>query len=134
MWNEELVLNTRTLQRQTSLLTRTKSHQDRFLTSDFRLSQRDTACAALRSRTTAARYLAGARGPAFLEFADPARVADLAVHAWVLMPDAMQFLVTPSYEWSVAVAMQAISRRYVGPSTAAMDAAVRCGVASTGQQ
>jgi putative transposase len=67
--------------------------------------------------------LQGLTGPAFLDegdyryflacLADAARVADLAVHAWVLMPDAIQFLVTPSYEWSVAVAMQAISRRYV---------------------
>ncbi|PMS15240.1 transposase, partial [Paraburkholderia rhynchosiae] len=38
---------------------------------------------------------------------------DLAVHAWVLMPDAVQLLVTPSYESSVAMAMQAVGRRYV---------------------
>jgi putative transposase len=67
--------------------------------------------------------LQGLTGPAFLDegdylyflacLADAARVADLAVHAWVLMPDAIQFLVTPSYESSVAVAMQAIGRRYV---------------------
>jgi putative transposase len=67
--------------------------------------------------------LQGLTGPAFLDegdyryflacLADAARVADLAVHAWVLMPDAVQFLVTPSYESSVAMAMQAIGRRYV---------------------
>jgi len=67
--------------------------------------------------------LQGLTGPAFLDegdylyflacLADAARVADLAVHAWVLMPDAIQFLVTPTYESSVAMAMQAISRRYV---------------------
>ena len=67
--------------------------------------------------------LQGLTGPAFLDegdyryflacLADAARVADLAVHAWVLMPDAVQLLVTPSYESSVAVAMQAIGRRYV---------------------
>jgi putative transposase len=67
--------------------------------------------------------LQGLTGPAFLDegdylyflacLADAARVADLAVHAWVLMPDAIQFLVTPSYESSVAVAMQAVGRRYV---------------------
>jgi putative transposase len=67
--------------------------------------------------------LQGLTGPAFLDegdylyfvacLADAARVAGLAVHAWVLMPDAVQFLVTPSYESSVAIAMQAISRRYV---------------------
>ncbi|WP_321945117.1 transposase [Paraburkholderia sp. J10-1] len=67
--------------------------------------------------------LQGLTGPAFLDegdylyflacLADAARVADLAVHAWVLMPDAVQFLVTPSYESSVAMAMQAVSRRYV---------------------
>ncbi|MFP3566122.1 transposase [Paraburkholderia sp. SIMBA_030] len=65
----------------------------------------------------------GLTEPAFLDegdylyflacLADAARVADLAVHAWVLMPDAIQFLVTPSYESSVAVAMQAVGRRYV---------------------
>ncbi|WP_395067997.1 transposase [Paraburkholderia silvatlantica] len=67
--------------------------------------------------------LQGLTGPAFLDegdylyflacLADAARVADLAVHAWVLMPDAVQFLVTPSYESSVAMAMQAVCRRYV---------------------
>lgn len=67
--------------------------------------------------------LQGLTGPAFLDegdylyflacLADAARVADLAVHAWVLMPDAIQFLVTPSYESSVPVAMQAVGRRYV---------------------
>ncbi|HEX7935940.1 MAG TPA: transposase [Paraburkholderia sp.] len=67
--------------------------------------------------------LQGLTGPAFLDegdylyflacLADAARVADLAVHAWVLMPDAVQLLVTPSYESSVAMAMQAISRRYI---------------------
>ncbi|WOD15865.1 transposase [Paraburkholderia kirstenboschensis] len=67
--------------------------------------------------------LQGLTGPAFLDegdylyflacLADAARVADLAVHAWVLMPDAVQLLVTPSYESSVAMAMQAIGRRYV---------------------
>jgi putative transposase len=67
--------------------------------------------------------LQGFKGPAFLDegdyryflacLADAARVADLAVHAWVLMPDAIQFLVTPSYESSVAMAMQAVCRRYV---------------------
>jgi putative transposase len=67
--------------------------------------------------------LHGFTGPAFLDegdyryflacLADAARVADLAVHAWVLMPDAVQFLVTPSYESSVAMAMQAVGRRYV---------------------
>ncbi|ADG19851.1 protein of unknown function DUF1568 [Paraburkholderia atlantica] len=67
--------------------------------------------------------LQGIAGPAFLDegdylyflacLADAARVADLAVHAWVLMPDAVQLLVTPSYESSVAMAMQAVSRRYV---------------------
>jgi putative transposase len=66
--------------------------------------------------------LQGLTGPAFLDegdylyflacLADAARVADLAVHAWVLMPDAVQFLVTPSYESSVAMAMQAVGRRY----------------------
>jgi putative transposase len=66
--------------------------------------------------------LNGFTGPAFLDegdylyflacLADAARVADLAVHAWVLMPDAVQFLVTPSYESSLAMAMQAIGRRY----------------------
>src|SRR5258705_10320365 len=63
--------------------------------------------------------LQGLTGPAFLDegdylyflacLADAARVADLAVHAWVLMPDTVQFLVTPSYESSVAMAMQAVS-------------------------
>ncbi|MBN3763562.1 transposase [Burkholderia sp. Ac-20365] len=67
--------------------------------------------------------LQGLTGPAFLDegdyryflacLADAARVADLSVHAWVLMPDAVQFLVTPSYESSVAMAMQAVCRRYV---------------------
>ena len=67
--------------------------------------------------------LQGLTGPAFLDegdylyflacLADAARVADLAVHAWVLMPDAIQFLVTPSYESSVSMAMQAVGRRYV---------------------
>ena len=67
--------------------------------------------------------LQGLTGPAFLDegdylyflacLADAARVANLAVHAWVLMPDAVQFLVTPSYESSVAMAMQAVGRRYV---------------------
>jgi putative transposase len=67
--------------------------------------------------------LQGLTGPAFLDegdylyflacLADAARVADLAVHAWVLMPDAVRLLVTPSYESSVAMAMQAIGRRYV---------------------
>ncbi|ACD15280.1 transposase [Paraburkholderia phytofirmans] len=67
--------------------------------------------------------LQGLTGPAFLDegdyryflacLADAARVADLAVHAWVLMPDTVQFLVTPSYESSVAMAMQAVCRRYV---------------------
>jgi putative transposase len=67
--------------------------------------------------------LQGLKGPAFLDegdylyflacLADAARVADLAVHAWVLMPDAVQFLVTPAYESSVAMAMQAVGRRYV---------------------
>ncbi|REE20161.1 putative transposase [Paraburkholderia sp. BL27I4N3] len=67
--------------------------------------------------------LQGLTGPAFLDegdyryflacLADAARVADLAVHAWVLMPDAVQLLVTPSYESSVAMAMQAIGRRYI---------------------
>ncbi|MFM0248949.1 transposase [Paraburkholderia sediminicola] len=67
--------------------------------------------------------LQGLTGPAFLDegdylyflacLADAARVADLAVHAWVLMPDAIQFLVTPSFESSVTMAMQAVSRRYV---------------------
>ncbi|WP_343674827.1 transposase [Paraburkholderia heleia] len=67
--------------------------------------------------------LQGLTGPAFLDegdylyflacLADAARVADLAVHAWVLMPDAVQFLVTPAYESSVAMAMQAVCRRYV---------------------
>ena len=67
--------------------------------------------------------LQGLTGPAFLDegdylyflacLADAARVADLAVHAWVLMPDAVQFLVTPSYASSVAMAMQAVGRRYV---------------------
>ncbi|MEP9327127.1 transposase [Paraburkholderia phymatum] len=67
--------------------------------------------------------LQGLTGPAFLDegdylyflacLADAARVADLAVHAWVLMPDAVQLLVTPSYESSVAMAMQAVCRRYV---------------------
>ncbi|MBB5413616.1 MULTISPECIES: transposase [unclassified Paraburkholderia] len=66
--------------------------------------------------------LQGLAGPAFMDegdylyflacVADAARVADLAVHAWVLMPDAVQFLVTPSYESSVAMAMQAVGRRY----------------------
>ncbi|WP_459722117.1 transposase [Paraburkholderia sp. 2C] len=67
--------------------------------------------------------LQGLSGPAFLDegdylyfiacLADAARVAGLAVHAWVLMPDAVQFLVTPSYESSVAMVMQAVGRRYV---------------------
>ena len=67
--------------------------------------------------------LQGLTGPAFLDegdylyflacLADAARVADLAIHAWVLLPDAVQFLVTPSYESSVAMAMQAVCRRYV---------------------
>jgi putative transposase len=67
--------------------------------------------------------LQGLKGPAFLDegdylyflacLADAVRVAGLAVHAWVLMPDAVQFLVTPSYESSVAMAMQAVCRRYV---------------------
>ena len=67
--------------------------------------------------------LQGLTGPAFLDegdyryflacLADAARVADLAVHAWVLMPDAVQFLVTPSYESSVSMAMQAVCRRYI---------------------
>ncbi|MFM0517441.1 MULTISPECIES: transposase [Caballeronia] len=67
--------------------------------------------------------LQGFTGPAFLDegdylyflscLADAARVADLAVHAWVLMPEAVQFLVTPSYQSSVAITMQAVSRRYV---------------------
>src|SRR5258707_8365157 len=67
--------------------------------------------------------LQGLTEPAFLDegdyvyflacLADAARVADLAVHAWVLMPDAIQFLVTPSYESSVAMAMQAVARRYI---------------------
>lgn len=67
--------------------------------------------------------LQGLTGPAFLDegdylyflacLADAARVADLAVHAWVLMPHAIQLLVTPSYESSVAMAMQAVGRRYV---------------------
>ncbi|WP_321799196.1 transposase [Caballeronia sp. J97] len=67
--------------------------------------------------------LQGLTGPAFLDegdylyflacLADAARVADLAIHAWVLMPDAIQFLVTPSYESSVAMALQAVGRRYV---------------------
>ena len=67
--------------------------------------------------------LQGLKGPAFLDegdylyflacLADAARVADLAVHAWVLMPDAVQLLVTPAYESSVAMAMQAVGRRYV---------------------
>jgi putative transposase len=67
--------------------------------------------------------LQGLTGPAFLDegdylyflacLADAARVADLAVHAWVLMPEAVQFLVTPSYESSVGMAMQAVCRRYV---------------------
>jgi putative transposase len=67
--------------------------------------------------------LQGLTGPAFLDegdylyflacLADAARVANLAVHAWVLMPDAVQFLVTPSYESSVGMAMQAVGRRYV---------------------
>ena len=67
--------------------------------------------------------LQGLTGAAFLDegdylyflacLADAARVAGLAVHAWVLMPDAVQFLVTPSYESSVAMVMQAVGRRYV---------------------
>ncbi|TDY25425.1 putative transposase [Paraburkholderia sp. BL6665CI2N2] len=67
--------------------------------------------------------LQGLTGPAFLDegdyryflacLADAVRVADLAVHAWVLMPDAVQLLVTPSYESSVGMAMQAIGRRYI---------------------
>ena len=67
--------------------------------------------------------LKGLKGPVFLDegdylyflacLADAARVADLAVHAWVLMPDAVQFLATPAYESSVAMAMQAVGRRYV---------------------
>ena len=67
--------------------------------------------------------LQGFTGPAFLDegdylyflacLADAARVADLAVHAWVLMPEAVQFLVTPSYQSSVAITMQAVGRRYV---------------------
>ncbi|MCC8405757.1 transposase [Paraburkholderia sp. MMS20-SJTN17] len=67
--------------------------------------------------------LQGLTGPAFLDegdylyflvcLADAARVADLAVHAWVLMPDTVQLLVTPAYESSVAMAMQAVGRRYV---------------------
>jgi putative transposase len=67
--------------------------------------------------------LQGFTGPAFLDegdylyflacLADAARVADLAVHAWVLMPEAVQFLVTPSYESSVAITLQAVGRRYV---------------------
>ncbi|MGF6507514.1 transposase [Paraburkholderia sp. 32] len=66
--------------------------------------------------------LQGLAGPAFMDegdylyflacVADAARVADLAVHAWVLMPHSVQFLVTPSYESSVAMAMQAVGRRY----------------------
>ena len=66
--------------------------------------------------------LQGFTGHAFLDegdylyfiacLADAARVAGLAVHAWVLMPDAVQLLVTPSYESSLAMAMQAVSRRY----------------------
>jgi putative transposase len=67
--------------------------------------------------------LQGLTGPVFLDegdylyflacLADAARVGDLAVHAWVLMPGAVQFLVTPSYESSVVIAMQAVCRRYV---------------------
>ncbi|WP_250866451.1 transposase [Caballeronia sp. INSB1] len=67
--------------------------------------------------------LQGFTGPAFLDegdylyflacLADAARVANLAVHAWVLMPEAVQFLVTPSYESSVAITLQAVGRRYV---------------------
>jgi putative transposase len=67
--------------------------------------------------------LQGFTGPAFLDegdylyflacLADAARVADLAVHAWVLMPEAVQFLVTPSYESSVAITLQAVGRQYV---------------------
>ncbi|KXU93963.1 transposase [Caballeronia megalochromosomata] len=67
--------------------------------------------------------LQGFTGPAFLDegdylyflacLADAARVAALAIHAWVLMPEAVQFLVTPSFQSSVAIAMQAVSRRYV---------------------
>ncbi|WP_433696385.1 transposase [Paraburkholderia phenoliruptrix] len=66
--------------------------------------------------------LQGLVEPAFLDegdyryflacLADAARVADLAVHAWVLMPGAVQLLVTPSYESSVSMAMQAVCRRY----------------------
>ena len=87
--------------------------------------------------------LQGLTGPAFLDegdylyfiacLADAARVAGLAVHAWVLMPDAVQFLVTPSYESSVAMVMQAVAAAMSRRSTAAMDAAVWCGAAGTGQ-
>ncbi|MBB3260436.1 REP element-mobilizing transposase RayT [Paraburkholderia bannensis] len=42
-----------------------------------------------------------------------ARDHHLAVHAWVLMPGAVQLLVTPSDEASLPKAMQAVGRRYV---------------------
>ncbi len=42
-----------------------------------------------------------------------ARDHHLAVHAWVLMPGAVQLLVTPSDESSLPKAMQAVGRRYV---------------------
>lgn len=42
-----------------------------------------------------------------------ARDHHLAVHAWVLMPGAVQLLATPSDESSLPKAMQAVGRRYV---------------------
>ncbi len=42
-----------------------------------------------------------------------ARDHHLAVHAWALMPGAVQLLVTPSDESSLPKAMQAVGRRYV---------------------
>lgn len=42
-----------------------------------------------------------------------ARDHHLAVHAWVLMPGAVQLLATPSDEASLPKAMQAVGRRYV---------------------
>src|SRR5215468_61124 len=103
---------------------RVRSRSDRALTSDFRGQFIMTRLARHYVPEQPQHViLQGLTGPAFLDegdylyflacLADAARVADLAVHAWVLMPDAVQFLVTPSYESSVAMAMQAVGRRYV---------------------
>ncbi len=41
-----------------------------------------------------------------------AREFELAIHAWVLMPDKMQLLVTPANTSSLSLAIQATGRRY----------------------